>query len=179
MQWQKGIHSNLGHLSWSLQSMGELACILLKVSLYFLLTIGYIPFIDFKVQYRCLCFDWLALCPGLTTRNANPMRVLIHTWPVKWTQHLRSLIFFKENAGTNQNNKSELHATWVRTHKTVHFSAKCTTKINDFDEGVLILELAHFLMAMSFSKFAPFVSKVTSESRKGHSSIVSAGSPRF
>ena len=37
------------------------------------------------------------------------------------------------------------------------------TKINDFDEGVLILELAHFSEAMSFSKFAPFVSKVTSE----------------
>ena len=36
------------------------------------------------------------------------------------------------------------------------------TKIVNFDEGVLILE-PFFLWAMSFSKFAPFVSKVTSE----------------
>ena len=35
------------------------------------------------------------------------------------------------------------------------------TKINDFDEGVLIPE--PFCEAMSFSKFAPFVSKVTFE----------------
>ena len=35
------------------------------------------------------------------------------------------------------------------------------TKINDFDKGVLILE--PFSEAMSFSKFAPFVSKVTFE----------------
>ena len=35
------------------------------------------------------------------------------------------------------------------------------TKIDDFDEGVLILE--HFSEAMSFSKFAPVVSKVTFE----------------
>ena len=36
------------------------------------------------------------------------------------------------------------------------------TKINDFDEGVLILE-RHFSEAMSFAKFASFVSKVTIE----------------
>ena len=35
------------------------------------------------------------------------------------------------------------------------------TKINDFDEGVLILE--PFSEAMSFSKCASFVSKVTIE----------------
>ena len=36
------------------------------------------------------------------------------------------------------------------------------TKISDFDEGVLILE-PFFVEAMSFSKFASFVSKVTIE----------------
>ena len=35
------------------------------------------------------------------------------------------------------------------------------TKINEFDEGVLILE--PFSEAMTFSKIAPFVSKVTFE----------------
>ena len=35
------------------------------------------------------------------------------------------------------------------------------TKINDFDEGVLILE--PFSEAMSFSNFASFLSKVTIE----------------
>ena len=35
------------------------------------------------------------------------------------------------------------------------------TKINDFDEGVLILE--PFSEAMPFSKFAPFVSNVSRE----------------
>ena len=35
------------------------------------------------------------------------------------------------------------------------------TKIVNFDEGILILE--PFSEAMSFSKFAPFVSKVMSE----------------
>ena len=47
------------------------------------------------------------------------------------------------------------------------------TKIKDFDEGVLILE--QYSEAMSFSKFAPFVSKVTFELGKNFFEYSSPG----
>ena len=63
---KKGIHSNLGHLLWSLQSMEGISIGNDKMSAFPHYRMMLIPSIDCKLHKRCPRFEWIPFFPGYT-----------------------------------------------------------------------------------------------------------------